>query len=177
MANLSNVDKMRIATGKKRVASWDKYRKNPASNPVDKDGNRVQIRLRSLVMYEGAPRQEETILPNRVESNSATRKVIVENGKRVTVGVSLVKVSFGEREVSLNGSPDLFNVSKDYDTRESTWSPVKHIGLEAEGMVVGGKGRDQKVYVPAGNGSSNVPTKNPRSPFKRDRKVPVIVHK
>lgn len=176
MANLSNVDKMRIATGKKRVESWDKYRKLPASNPVDKNGNPVQVRLRSVVMSSDPVRKPEVIHPDRVESNAVGYKVIKVKGKRKVVPVSLVKVSFGEREVLENGSKDLFNKSKDYDTREVTFTPIKHIGLEAEGAVVGGKGRDQKVYVPAGNGAK-VPTKNPKSPFKRDRKAPVIVRK
>jgi hypothetical protein len=47
---MAATDKMRVALGVKRVAAWNKYREQPATNPRNKDG--TLLRCRGIVQGE-----------------------------------------------------------------------------------------------------------------------------
>ena len=151
---VSKKDIRRVLEGEKRVRVWHEKMQRPAWNPLDKDGNRRQVRARFVRKdAECIPEQvnrEEAIRSGGLSDNLSVRSADGKFAREARSYGDLVqgKVYVSKIDGHVYGSVQKIGRSVEEAARDEGMGPI--------GTLVGGKGK----VLP-------IKKRNKPSPFKR----------
>ena len=155
---VSKKDLIRVLEGEKRVRAWHEAMRKPANNPVNKDGERVQIRAKFVRKGYVDNFQEEINREQAIASGGIVAPVPMRSAdsKFARMSRSRLDVYQGKEQVSTIDGHVYGSVQK---VGRSLEEIAHDEGMGPHGMLIGkGKG-----YAP-----SPVPVKRDKpSPFKR----------